>query len=694
MGRVGDDHLVPLDSQGVEPGPHEQESGELARRPGRGLQGGGGHAGDLAQRLFELDQELEPPLGAVGGRGGMDVGQAGQAGHGVADLGVVLHGARAQRVGAEIDGELAVAETGEVADEVALRHLGQCHRGGPPMVLGHELLERPTSGTSGRPELPGRVAPAGRARRAWARCRGRAGAHSAAPTTRSGSRISEVVHHHRTAFSKADDEGVDLGPGATFGHGHEEPVARRRRCSLGSRATPARNPSSAIRSMTISASTGRRTANSRSTGRPPAASTPGTSRGRRGSSAPPGPSAAPPRPGPTSPASQLDGGRHRHQGLVGADVGGRLLPADVLLAGPQGRHVGPPALGVDGLAHQAPGQPPDLVQARRRTGPGRGRRSPGACRRPGPPPPPRRRPARRASAGRRRPPGRRPPPAAAPVRSHSARASARSSRQPEIVGVGDHDDAGRIVAGDAADAQSVVPVPRAGRRPDRWPVPAAKVAEHRPPVGWTPCGHPDAWRPVAADGQVDRLDERRRPVVERGVGHRQAGQPGHHGLVLEDGLQHALGHLGLVGGVGGHELRARRQGPGDRRDLVVVGAGAGEAHQVAPDGPVGRGQVVHVGEDVGLGHARGRGRARRPGAGPRAPRRRARRATRARGTRAWPPPRRRCGGGTRHRRPPRDVGPAVAHEGQGATTVAALGAGPGTSTLDRVADPTSARPCR
>ncbi len=83
------------------------------------------------------------------------------------------------------------------------------------------------------------------------------------------------------------------------------------------------------------------------------------------------------------------------------------------------------------------------------------------------------------------------------------------------------------------------------------------------------------------------------------------GQPGHQGLVLEDGLQDALGHLGLVGRVRGHELRPTGQGPGDGRDLVVVGAAPGEADQPVGAGTVAVGEHLHVGQHVGLAAAVG-----------------------------------------------------------------------------------------
>ena len=54
------------------------------------------------------------------------------------------------------------------------------------------------------------------------------------------------------------------------------------------------------------------------------------------------------------------------------------------------------------------------------------------------------------------------------------------------------------------------------------------------------------------------------------------------GLELEDGLQRALGQLGLVGRVGGVELAAEQELVDRRRDVVRVGAGAEERHRRDP----------------------------------------------------------------------------------------------------------------
>ena len=135
------------------------------------------------------------------GSGGVDVGQSREHGHRVADLGVVLHRARAQRVRAEIDGELAVAEAGEVADQVTLGHLGQLDGAGAAMGVGDELLDRELGDTRGA-ELPGAAPRFGELEQGGlgvAAEQRRAGG----PTAR-GRRRDEIVDHHRTAFSNVD----------------------------------------------------------------------------------------------------------------------------------------------------------------------------------------------------------------------------------------------------------------------------------------------------------------------------------------------------------------------------------------------------------------------------------------------------------------------------------------------------------
>ena len=74
---------------------------------------------------------------------------------------------------------------------------------------------------------------------------------------------------------------------------------------------------------------------------------------------------------------------------------------------------------------------------------------------------------------------------------------------------------------------------------------------------------------------------------------------GDEGLVFEQRLEDALRHLGLVGGVGGHELRPESQTLGGGGQIVVVGAGTREAHQILA-ALVGGGEPLHLGEHVGF----------------------------------------------------------------------------------------------
>ncbi len=79
---------------------------------------------------------------------------------------------------------------------------------------------------------------------------------------------------------------------------------------------------------------------------------------------------------------------------------------------------------------------------------------------------------------------------------------------------------------------------------------------------------------AAGLGHHDRLCRRRGAVIDGGVAHVHAGQFADHGLVFEDGLQHALADFRLIGRIGGDKFLLG----GDRRhnggDVVVIAAGA------------------------------------------------------------------------------------------------------------------------
>ncbi len=66
---------------------------------------------------------------------------------------------------------------------------------------------------------------------------------------------------------------------------------------------------------------------------------------------------------PPAEPRQVDDAAEGVQRLRGADVGGRLLAADVLLAGLQGEHEAAAAIDVGGLAGDPAGHPPQVLLA-------------------------------------------------------------------------------------------------------------------------------------------------------------------------------------------------------------------------------------------------------------------------------------------------------------------------------------------
>ncbi len=92
---------------------------------GSRLQSDGVHAGDFDKAAL---QEVEHFQGALRQRFwpvGMGLGEALDARDELIDPGVVLHGAGAERVHAEVDGVIPRGEAGEVADDLDLGELGE-----------------------------------------------------------------------------------------------------------------------------------------------------------------------------------------------------------------------------------------------------------------------------------------------------------------------------------------------------------------------------------------------------------------------------------------------------------------------------------------------------------------------------------------------------------------------------------------
>ena len=94
--------------------------------------------------------------------------------------------------------------------------------------------------------------------------------------------------------------------------------------------------------------------------------------------------------------------------------------------------------------------------------------------------------------------------------------------------------------------------------------------------------------------------QRRGAVVDRRVRDVHAGQFRDHRLVFVDGPERPLAGFGLVRRVGGEELAAQDQVVDRARDVVVVGAGAEEAHVGIGVGVLRR-ERAHVTHQVHLG---------------------------------------------------------------------------------------------
>ncbi len=121
-------------------GADHQDAGQLALRPSRGLERDRGHAADLLELLFEAPEQLERALCDRVRRQRVELGEAEQAGRPLVDLGVELHGARAEGIEARVDVVVEVREVDEVADDLRLVELGQGGRHGPALG-GRDALE-------------------------------------------------------------------------------------------------------------------------------------------------------------------------------------------------------------------------------------------------------------------------------------------------------------------------------------------------------------------------------------------------------------------------------------------------------------------------------------------------------------------------------------------------------------------------
>ena len=278
-------------------------------------------------------------------------------------------------------------------------------------------------------------------------------------------------------------------------------------------------------------------------------------------------------PATTEPA-QVDHARERVERLRGADVVGRLLAADVLLAGLQREHEAAAAVDVGRLAGDAAGHAAQVGLLRGEEA------------------------ERRAAVVE--PVAERLPLPHGDVDAELAGRLEHAERQRVagddhqraglVGGVGEglevldgaeevgvlHEHGGDVVAelGDLRDAIRERHLldgraPAGGGRLQRL----ACVRVHAR-------GDQEARALVVQLRQVGGGGERGRALVHARVGDRQAGQLADRGLVLEHHLQPALGDLRLVGRVGRQELGAGQDRVDQARDVVVVHPGAEEADLV------------------------------------------------------------------------------------------------------------------
>ena len=136
---VGREHLVALVAVGLVEGAREQHAGELAVRAGARLQRHVREAGDLPQRALELVHQLQRALGARGRLGRVQAGVAGQRRHALVQLRVVLHRARAERIEAGVEVEVALGDPVEVPVDLRLGDLGQARRLRAAEALGQRV---------------------------------------------------------------------------------------------------------------------------------------------------------------------------------------------------------------------------------------------------------------------------------------------------------------------------------------------------------------------------------------------------------------------------------------------------------------------------------------------------------------------------------------------------------------------------
>ena len=95
-----------------------EDAGEFALRASGGGEAGSGESGDFGEPLLKRVHDGERALRSVLVGEGMERAETGQTGDILIDLGVVLHGAGAERVETAVDAVVEAAEVGEMAHDL------------------------------------------------------------------------------------------------------------------------------------------------------------------------------------------------------------------------------------------------------------------------------------------------------------------------------------------------------------------------------------------------------------------------------------------------------------------------------------------------------------------------------------------------------------------------------------------------
>ena len=131
MGRIGHQDVLAGIPLLFQVGPDQHHAGQFALGSGRRLHGEGVQPGDLAEVILHPLDDFQAALDGI--RRGQGVGgrKSREGGHLLVDLGIVLHGARAERIKPDVDAIVLLGQAGEVADQLDLRDLGKIDDFGP-----------------------------------------------------------------------------------------------------------------------------------------------------------------------------------------------------------------------------------------------------------------------------------------------------------------------------------------------------------------------------------------------------------------------------------------------------------------------------------------------------------------------------------------------------------------------------------